>query len=82
MIVYAGAGTNGYQVYTQSTMNRAVRQLTTDAKNVMPRISSTGDAILYIRQSSTGRGLGLIRLPKGKNFVFPAQIAKIGSIDW
>lgn len=82
MMVYAGASTNGYQVYSQSTQNHSIRQLTTDAKNVMPRISSTGDAILYIRQSSSGRGLGLIRLPSGKNFVFPAQIAKIGSIDW
>lgn len=81
-IVYA-SGDNGYHLYSLSSQGGHSRRLTSQGRNLFPKVVSTGDAVLFIRNGNgLQNGLGIVRIPSGDEFVFPTEIEKIHSLDW
>ena len=77
--VKEGGSTN---IYLGSVDSSYVRPLTSNGRNVLPRFSTDGKVILYIKQNGGRNSIGYMNLATKQSALFPMQSGKIQSIDW
>ena len=77
--VKEGASSN---IYLGSVSSSYVRPLTSNGNNQLPRFSSDGKVILYIKQNGGRNSIGYMNLATKQSALFPMKSGKIQSIDW
>ena len=77
--VKEGGSTN---IYLGTINSSYVRPLTSNGKNVLPRFSTNGKVILYIKQNGGRNSIGYMNLATKQSALFSMQSGKIQSIDW
>jgi len=77
--VKEGSATN---VYLGSASSSYVRPLTSNGKNKLPRFSTDGKVILYIKSNGGSNSIGYMNLATNQSALFNMQSGKIQSIDW
>ena len=77
--VKEGRATN---VYLGSASSSYVRPLTSSGKNKLPRFSTDGKVILYIKSNGGSNSIGYMNLATNQSALFNMQSGKIQSIDW
>ena len=77
--VKEGGSTN---IYLGSVNSSYVRPLTSNGRNVLPRFSTDGKVILYIKQNGGRNSIGYMNLATKQSALFAMQNGKIQSIDW
>jgi len=77
--VREGGSTN---IYLGSANSSYVRPLTSSGKNRLPRFSTDGKVILYIKQNGGRNSIGYMNLATKQSALFKMQSGKIQSIDW
>ena len=77
--VKEGSATN---VYLGSASSSYVRPLTSSGKNKLPRFSTDGKVILYIKSNGGSNSIGYMNLATNQSALFNMQSGKIQSIDW
>ena len=75
-------GPNTFNLYLISTKNDFIRRLTANGINQLPRFSSDGGSIMFIKNLSNQSALGVIRLDYNKTYLFPLSNIQIQSFDW
>ncbi len=75
-------GANIFNLYLISTRNDFIRRLTTNGNNQIPRFSSDGDSVMFVKHLPDQSALGVIRLNHNKTFLFPLKGLQIQSFDW
>ena len=73
---------NTFNLHLISTKTDFIRRLTATGVNQFPRFSKDGDAILFIKDYMSQSSIGIIRLNRNKNYLFPLKYGKLQSIDW
>ncbi len=73
---------NTFNLHLISTDTNIVKRLTASGMNVLPKFSSDGESILFLKQNGNGNSIGILRLNYNKSFLFPVNVGKIQSIDW
>jgi len=69
-------------IYLGSANSSYVRPLTSRGKNRLPRFSTDGKVILYIKQNGVRNSIGYMNLATKQSALFKMQSGKIQSIDW
>ncbi len=69
-------------VYLGSASSSYVRPLTSNGKNKLPRFSTDGKVILYIKTNGGSNSIGYLNLATNQSALFNMQGGKIQSIDW
>jgi TolB protein len=69
-------------IYLGSANSSYVRPLTSRGKNRLPRFSTDGKVILYIKQNGARNSIGYMNLATKQSALFKMQSGKIQSIDW
>ena len=69
-------------VYLGSASSSYVRPLTSNGKNQLPRFSTDGKVILYIKANGGSNSIGYMNLATKQSALFNMQSGKIQSIDW
>jgi TolB protein len=69
-------------VYLGSASSSYVRPLTSNGRNYLPRFSSDGKVILYIKSNGGSNSIGYMNLATNQSALFNMQSGKIQSIDW
>jgi len=69
-------------VYLGSASSSYVRPLTSSGKNKLPRFSTDGKVILYIKSNGSSNSIGYMNLATNQSALFNMQSGKIQSIDW
>ncbi|GAA9657045.1 Tol-Pal system protein TolB [Helicobacter pylori] len=65
------------------TLNsKYIRRLTVNGSNQMPRFSTDGRNIMYIKKTPQEYAMGLILLDYNQSFLFPLKNVKIQAFDW
>ena len=77
--VKEGGSTN---IYLGSVNSSYVRPLTSNGRNALPRFSTDGKVILYIKQNGGRNSIGYMNLATKQSALFSMQSGKIQSIDW
>jgi len=77
--VKEGGSTN---IYLGSVNSSYVRPLTSNGRNTLPRFSTDGKVILYIKQNGGRNSIGYMNLATKQSALFSMQSGKIQSIDW
>ncbi len=77
--VKEGGSTN---IYLGSINSSYVRPLTSNGRNILPRFSTDGKVILYIKQNGGRNSIGYMNLATNQSALFSMQSGKIQSIDW
>ena len=77
--VREGGATN---IYLGSADSSYVRPLTSNGKNQLPRFSTDGKVILYIKQQGGSNSIGYMNLATKESALFSMLRGKIQSIDW
>jgi len=77
--VREGGSTN---IYLGSANSSYVRPLTSSGKNRLPRFSTDGKVILYIKKNGGRNLIGYMNLATKQSALFKMQSGKIQSIDW
>jgi len=77
--VKEGASTN---IYLGSVNGSYVRPLTSNGRNSLPRFSTDGKVILYIKQNGGRNSIGYMNLATKQSALFSMLSGKIQSIDW
>jgi len=77
--VKEGGSTN---IYLGSVSSSYVRPLTSNGRNSLPRFSTDGKVILYIKQNGGRNSIGYMNLATKQSALFSMQSGKIQSIDW
>ena len=77
--VKEGGSTN---IYLGSVNSSYVRPLTSNGRNILPRFSTDGKVILYIKQNGGRNSIGYMNLATKQSALFSMQSGKIQSIDW
>lgn len=75
-------GPNTFNLYLISTKSNYIRRLTSNGVNQMPRFSSDGNSVMFIKNTRNESSLGILRLNYNKSYLFPLSKDKIQSIDW
>ena len=75
-------GPNTFNLYLISTKNDFIRRLTVNGINQLPRFSSDGGSVMFIKNLSNQSALGVIRLDYNKTYLFPLSNIQIQSFDW
>lgn len=75
-------GTNTFNLYLIATNSDFIRRLTTNGINQLPRFSSDGGSIMFVKTIKNQSALGVIRLDYNKTFLFPFKGAQIQGFDW
>ncbi|WP_104697185.1 MULTISPECIES: Tol-Pal system protein TolB [unclassified Helicobacter] len=75
-------GPNTFNLYLISTKNDFIRRLTANGINQLPRFSSDGGSIMFVKNQTNQSALGIIRLDYNKTFLFPLENIYIQSFDW
>jgi len=69
-------------IYLGSANSSYVRPLTSSGKNRLPRFSTDGKVILYIKKNGGRNLIGYMNLATKESALFKMQSGKIQSIDW
>ena len=69
-------------IYLGSANSSYVRPLTSRGKNRLPRFSTDGKIILYIKQNGVRNSIGYMNLATKQSALFKMQSGNIQSIDW
>jgi len=69
-------------IYLGSANSSYVRPLTSSGKNRLPRFSTDGKVILYIKKNGGRNLIGYMNLATKQSALFKMQSGKIQSIDW
>jgi TolB protein len=69
-------------IYLGSANSSYVRPLTSSGKNRLPRFSTDGRVILYIKKNGGRNLIGYMNLATKQSALFKMQSGKIQSIDW
>ena len=69
-------------IYLGSANSSYVRPLTSSGKNRLPRFSTDGKVILYIKKNGGKNLIGYMNLATKESALFKMQSGKIQSIDW
>jgi len=69
-------------IYLGAVDNSYVRPLTSSGKNRLPRFSSDGRVILYIKKNGGRNLIGYMNLATKQSALFKMKSGKIQSIDW
>jgi len=69
-------------IYLGSANSSYVRPLTSSGKNRLPRFSTDGKVILYIKKNGGRNSIGYMNLATKQSALFKMQSGKIQSIDW
>ncbi len=77
--VKEGGSTN---IYLGSVSSSYVRPLTSNGRNQLPRFSTDGKVILYIKQNGGRNSIGYMNLATKQSALFSMKSGKIQSIDW
>ncbi len=77
--VKEGGSTN---IYLGTINSSYVRPLTSNGRNILPRFSTDGKVILYIKQNGRRNSIGYMNLATKQSALFSMQSGKIQSIDW
>jgi len=77
--VKEGASNN---IYLGSASSSYVRPLTSNGNNKLPRFSTDGKVILYIKGNAGSNSIGYMNLATNQSALFNMQSGKIQSIDW
>ncbi len=77
--VKEGGSTN---IYLGSVSSSYVRPLTSNGRNSLPRFSTDGKVILYIKQNGGRNLIGYMNLATKQSALFSMKSGKIQSIDW
>ncbi|CAM2912461.1 Tol-Pal system protein TolB [Helicobacter burdigaliensis] len=75
-------GRNTFNLYLVSSKSDFIRRLTANGVNQLPRFSSDGETIMYLKHQENQSALGIIRLNYNKTFLFPLKEGVIQSMDW
>lgn len=77
-------GDNTFNLYLISLdpASNYIRRLTASGKNQMPKYSSDGGSIMYLKHYKAQSALGIIRVDYNANYFFPLSKMKIQSFDW
>ncbi|RDU66818.1 Tol-Pal system protein TolB [Helicobacter didelphidarum] len=75
-------GLNVFNLYLVSSQSDYARRLSKIGTNRIPKFSSDGDSIMYLRQDKGENAIGIIRLSINKSFLFPLKNIKIQAFDW
>ncbi|EQD96492.1 translocation protein TolB [Helicobacter pylori PZ5056] len=62
--------------------SKYIRRLTVNGSNQMPRFSTDGRNIMYIKKTPQEYAMGLILLDYNQSFLFPLKNVKIQAFDW
>ena len=81
-LLYSVREGNSNNIYLGSANNSYVRPLTSNGKNRLPRFSTDGKVILYIKQNGRKNSIGYMNLATKQSALFNMQSGKIQSIDW
>ena len=73
---------NTFNLYLVSTKSDFIRRLSGNGINQLPRFSSDGETIMYIKHEGNQSALGIIRLNYNKTLLFPLKGNVIQSMDW
>jgi len=69
-------------IYLGSANSSYVRPLTSNGQNQLPRFSTDGKVILYIKQHGGSNSIGYMNLATKESALFPMLSGNIQSIDW
>lgn len=77
-------GDNTFNLYMISLAQGSnyIRRLTATGKNQMPRYSSDGGTIMFLKHYKSQSALGIIRVDYNTNYFFPLNKIKIQAFDW
>lgn len=75
-------GLNTFNLYLISTKSDYIRRLTANGTNQMPRFSSDGGSVMFLKHTQNQSALGIIRLDYNRSFLFPLNNIKIQAFDW
>lgn len=77
-------GENTFNLYLISLApgSNYIRRLTANGKNQMPKYSSDGGSIMYLKHHKNQSALGIIRVDYNTNYFFPLSKMKIQAFDW
>ena len=77
-------GGNTFNLYLISLApgSNYIRRLTANGKNQMPKYSSDGGSIMYLKHYKNQSALGIIRVDYNANYFFPLNKVKIQAFDW
>ncbi|WP_300731358.1 Tol-Pal system protein TolB [Helicobacter mastomyrinus] len=77
-------GNNTFNLYLISLApgSNYIRRLTASGKNQMPKYSSDGGSIMYLKHYKAQSALGIIRVDYNTNYFFPLSKMKIQAFDW
>ncbi|MCH5314133.1 MAG: Tol-Pal system protein TolB [Helicobacter sp.] len=77
-------GGNTFNLYLISLApgSSYIRRLTANGKNQMPKYSSDGGSIMYLKHYKAQSALGIIRVDYNTNYFFPLTKMKIQAFDW
>ena len=81
-ILYSVKEGGSENIYLGSVSSSYVRPLTSNGRNKLPRFSSDGKVILYIKQNGGRNSIGYMNLATKQSALFPMKSGKIQSIDW
>ncbi len=82
-IIYSVKEGGSTNIYLGSLLSSSyVRPLTSNGRNVLPRFSTDGKVILYIKQNGGKNSIGYMNLATKQSALFPMKSGKIQSIDW
>jgi TolB protein len=73
---------NSFNLYLISLDSSYIRPLTATGKNQYPRLSKSGDTVMFIKTYENESAIGIIRLGQNRSFLFPLEGQKLQSIDW
>ncbi|MCE3046883.1 Tol-Pal system protein TolB [Helicobacter kayseriensis] len=75
-------GSSIFNLYLMESGSSAIRRLTLNGANQMPRFSRDGENVMFLKNANNQSSLGLVRLRYNKTFLFPIRGVKIQSFDW
>ena len=81
-LLYSVKEGSSINIYLGSVNSSYVRPLTSNGRNSLPRFSTDGKVILYIKQNGGRNSIGYMNLATKQSALFSMQSGKIQSIDW
>jgi len=81
-LLYSVKENSATNIYLGSVNSSYVRPLTSNGRNSLPRFSTNGKVILYIKQKAGRNSIGYMNLATKKSALFSMISGKIQSIDW
>jgi TolB protein len=81
-LLYSVKEGGSINIYLGSVSSSYVRPLTSNGRNTLPRFSTDGKVILYIKQNGGRNSIGYMNLATKQSALFSMKSGKIQSIDW